>query len=136
MPKIQKLTLKRVKAAARKAYDEKRLTAQHPDKSKRECVYTSGKYGCAIGVALNATTLKKIADQQLNADAGVECLMNEDVILVSDEEVTSLSVIQTAHDKWADHARNLGLADEITREARNEFLFRIGHKGGDAWARF
>lgn len=57
---IQTLTLEDVKAAARKAYDEKRLLAQHYDSvadTPNEMFATSDGHCCAVGAALSDATI-------------------------------------------------------------------------------
>jgi hypothetical protein len=43
---VQRLTAAGVKAAARKAYQDGRLTAQHPQRALRKCSYQVGDYRC------------------------------------------------------------------------------------------
>lgn len=60
--KPQKLTLKLVKRKGLEAYKARKLTAQHPNKDKRACVYTEGNYHCVIGAALSNSALKRVGE--------------------------------------------------------------------------
>lgn len=125
---MQTITLEGVKSAARKFYRKKRLTAQHPKKERRDCVYRSGDYRCAIGAALSVKTLDKISDRSMNSEAGLSKLFEEKIIDFdgSDIEREGVSAIQGAHDIWATHSKNNGALYSISIEKRNKFLALIG----------
>lgn len=123
--KPQVLTLKGVKAAARKALAEKRLLAQHPVRDKRKCIYDDGDgRGCAIGVALNKKTLATIQSADFNTKY-VYSLKDHGLISMSDEDLLPIRSIQTHHDEWANYARESGANAEITRRAKKAFLDTI-----------
>ena len=113
---MQLLTLKAVRAAARKYYKARKLTAQHRSREKRLCEYKVGSYRCAIGAALTQETLSRMLVGSGPAD----------VIEILPHEKDSLNFLQKAHDEWARASRMLGANDSYTRKARNEFLELIG----------
>lgn len=126
--KPQKLTVRKVKAAARRAYAERRLTAQHRNPAKRDCVYTSGAYHCAIGCALNKQSLQMIDEERLNHGTPVGLLQSHDVITVDNDDINVIDVIQNLHDEWAQTSQSWGANSKVTRQARAEFLASIGLK--------
>jgi hypothetical protein len=124
---LQTLTVKQAIKAAGKAYDAKLLTAQHPVKEKRKCVYELGKYHCAIGAGMNASTIKDVKAMGLNSGWGglgrVEkygCMKTDDII--------RLSALQAAHDAWANESRDGGANAKETRLSKARFLKLIGRK--------
>lgn len=126
--KPQKLTAKKVKDAAIKAYKERRLTAQHRNSERRECVYSQGEYHCAIGWALNEKTLQRIDKLELNDGAAVDCLVSYGVIAVDEDDLDIIEDIQGTHDEWADASKNWGAKSEAAIECRDDFLAAIGLK--------
>lgn len=126
--KPQKLTPKKVKSAARKAYKERRLTAQHRNQNKRQCVYSKGEYHCAIGWALNQKALKQVEKFDLNDSNPVLCLVNEDIIDINDDDLDIIEAIQMAHDEWATASRYNGAKSASAIKARDDFLAAIGLK--------
>jgi hypothetical protein len=119
---LQTLTLKGVKAAARRFYRAGKLTAQHRNKEKRLCVYDDGfGYRCVIGAALSRATLKRVHDTYLNFAASPATLRNEGIIVVRDDELKELNMLQNCHDAWAK-------ADTaaVRKNARKIFLTAIG----------
>ena len=126
---MQKLTLAKVRAAARKAYKERRLTAQHRDPSKRECVYSYGKYGCAIGVALNKKTIKKILDDSMNSGTSLGQL-RDNYVKIPEKEFHHIVAIQVAHDDWVLGGSHFSYNDKVVgrerKEYRNKFKELIG----------
>lgn len=99
--KKQSLTLKGVKAAARKFYKARRLTAQHKDREKRECAYKIGAYRCAIGASLTAATLKRMKDEESDHGYvnGICTAMNEHFTIKKSVH-NRVRAIQKAHDDW------------------------------------
>lgn len=111
------LTLADVKAAARLAHSQGKLTAQHPDRDKRYCVYrVDGCYHCAIGAALPPRTIDELAWFGFNDysapgmyDGGsaqdLGTLAKAGFITLDEHERDDLMDIQGAHDQWANLAR-------------------------------
>lgn len=128
---MQKLTLKGVKAAARKAFASRKLMAQYPHQADRVCVYVKGDYGCAIGVALNKTTRKAIAEHDEKSGAklngsGLASLIEKKIVTVDESDRRELEEVQSLHDAWAGAARDYGAKAGYTKEHRQAFLEAIG----------
>ena len=106
---MQVLTVEGVKAAARLAYDEGRLTAQHPVQSQRICVYRTeheGKvYGCAVGVALSDETIAIVSKKHLNGSSFMALAEGVEGGLVQCDDKFAVKRIQTNHDNWCDAER-------------------------------
>lgn len=88
---------------ARKAYSEKRLSAQQQHNLLGSgCLYhvnIDGKNcGCAIGVSLNAEEIAKINQLDLNIYP-VHHLINQQV--VDFEDMRTADWLQSVHDDWA-----------------------------------
>jgi hypothetical protein len=94
----QHITLEEVKVACRKAYAAGTLLAQNKDQS-RDCVYRSGVYKCAIGVALNDATLDKITTKEHNRSKINDYSIRK-FIQIDDDELDQIVEIQLAHDNW------------------------------------
>lgn len=103
------LTLAAVKEAARKAYDEGRLTAQNPDRpNPKPCVYDGGKAtdgrpcNCAVGAALPPNVLAVIVARELN-NCGITVSDFKGIISFPDgsDEVIEICSLQMRHDTWA-----------------------------------
>lgn len=98
------LDMPKVLRAIRKAYNAKRLGAQHFE----YCQYDYREFdrpdvGCAIGVALPKQTRDKIA-REGHLDSSVRTLINAGLITVPKDQISDLVVLQAAHDSWAqDH---------------------------------
>lgn len=107
-----RLTVREVALAAKKAFDEGRLSAQGPTPA---CEYRD-KSGlpCAIGAAL--------PDHVANRSEGctVEELRSRGTVALSEPAVNALSDLQDAHDDWC-HAR-LGLFGLQPAEAEARFV--------------
>lgn len=106
--KPQKLTLKGVKAAARKAYRAGTLTAQNPLPELRMCMYelppssdTATRYRCAIGASLTPETLAFIHETRQNRWHNVKTLYNRGILFVNPAELGDILHIQALHDSWA-----------------------------------
>lgn len=86
---------------ARKAYDEKRLTAFLPNTEPERCVYrkeVDGKvYGCAIGVSLNDEEIAAI--DEANKQDMVAATLNDSIVKFEDLE--HAEALQGCHDNWA-----------------------------------
>jgi hypothetical protein len=111
-----KLTLAQVKAAGLKAYEEGRLSAQGPTP---QCAYrdVSG-LPCVIGAALP----DEVADNPSTNGVNVEGLLTRK--LITTRALTSLMILQEAHDEWAT-AKAKGHASEAAgHEARLVKLLR------------
>lgn len=100
--KKQVLTPAVVIRAARKFYRAKRLTAQHPDPSKRQCVFQQGRYRCAIGAALNERLLRRLKRERHSAPCSVHGLeLSGYIDTWSVPNLDELQNIQQSHDLWA-----------------------------------
>lgn len=128
--KPQKLTLKGVRAAARKAYRAGTLTAQNPFLELCMCAYellpssdTATRYRCAIGVSLTPETLAYIHKKRANRWHNVKTLYNWGVLaFANSHELAYILQIQTLHDTWA-LARKYG---DLEGPPRFRFLQAIG----------
>lgn len=140
----QVLTLAGVKEAARKAYDDGKLTAQHPDPTKRKCLYrTDDGYCCAVGAAMtdetvealranyhgfNDTSVSMISGWSPPAEEGAE-EVPAPVVVMAEGERTDIRDLQRRHDRWCDYARceedpNM---KSCIDNMRNMFLLAIDH---------
>ena len=90
---MARYTLREVKDAALRCYEEKRLGAQN---GKRQCLYRypEDDTRCAIGAALNNTDLRNACEHV----GGILSLSGYKGILFEDEGITE--EIQHAHDIW------------------------------------
>ena len=125
---IQRLNVARVKAAARRAYKARKLTAQHPTREMRKCNYQIGDYRCAIGAALSSRTLAEIVRLGRNDNTSIGKLwyIARLIKLDGEGERAVLSDIQEAHDRWATASQEWGAEHEHTLKRRDEFLEVIG----------
>lgn len=131
--KVQHLTLEGVKAAGRKAYDKKRLTAQHPAAFLRQCTFTGEgpsprdkQYHCVVGSALEPRTLRHIKQHPGFNTHGVGTLVDKGIVSVNLDELNDISHVQRAHDDWAQASR--GYASDDRSEAMHQrFLRMIEH---------
>jgi hypothetical protein len=115
---FQRLTLAGVKAEAFKAYQEKRLTAQSPDREKRICAYREDGCGCAIGVSLSPEVLKWIEEKGYNY-SGIAMMLQHRVLHIDDPEIIR---IQKEHDYWCDLARHQPDGSREVLAAETRFL--------------
>jgi hypothetical protein len=121
---MQVLTLKEIKAAARKAYKAKRLTAQHPDRAQRICVYSNGAYRCAIGAALTKETLAALST--FTQHSGLSVLQSQGLVTVTPrKDYYEATVIQYAHDAWA-RAAKASRSLKFVKSCRDKFTKLIG----------
>lgn len=130
--KKQVLTAEIVKAAARKYYKARKLTAQHKDKDKRECTYILNSYRCAVGAALNEKTVAAMRERGKRAgsmpNGAVDttgCQAREYFTFPSEKEQDEVRAIQKAHDDWAQEARYYSTSQD-TCKTRKEFVKLIG----------
>jgi hypothetical protein len=124
MRKPFKLTLSGVKKAAREFYRRGKLTAQHPRKASRKCVYAlSSGYHCAIGAALPSDLALSYA-----REGYVRNLLDLGAVEYDIKIEDKLRLIQDSHDGWANHSRHYGVGNPTTVAARNGFLALIGLK--------
>lgn len=130
--KPQVLTLKNVKAKARKAYEERRLTAQAKKRDDRVCRYRIGNFCCAVGAALSLKTLSALERSSLSSastmranEMSVDYIIEREFVAADPAEKKAIEEIQKAHDAWAKATRHYGLRDALSREARNHFLALI-----------
>ena len=88
------LTYEQVRDAARKAYDEDRLSAQGPTP---QCLYEddSGR-PCAVGAALQPGAISKYDQAET-----VTTLYHRGVFQISGEDFSKIKALQGAHDNWA-----------------------------------
>jgi hypothetical protein len=127
----QELTLEGVREAARRAYDEGRLTAQHPDPGQRMCFYRIGTYGCAVGVALTDETIKLVREWNLNGTNFLDLLGRGVLEVALPEDLSSIREIQVRHDAWCEASRDAdpereGDGKKVERY-RLAFLWQIEH---------
>jgi len=95
---MQTITLQDVVTAGRKAYDEKRLSAQGPTPT---CAYRDKScLPCVIGAAMTDETVKLIKEKGWH-NSTISQLINRQLVDVPPAEVMALVKIQDAHDKWA-----------------------------------
>jgi hypothetical protein len=91
------LTLDAVKKAAREAHAAGKLTAQHPDRSLRMCVYDGADdCRCAVGAALPPGLVPRGWQGH-----PLWQLKMRNVVDFPKEEGPAIELIQTAHDRWA-----------------------------------
>jgi hypothetical protein len=112
----QALTYEEVVLAGRKAYEEKRLSAQGPTP---QCAYRDNSgCPCVVGAALPDSTIAVI-NQKFMQGSRVSQLRSADVISVkSIDELDAIGDLQNAHDEWAKAlvALESSLDDPITRK--------------------
>lgn len=111
------LTLAAIKSAARKAYDENRLQAQHV--TSTPCYRNALGHVCAIGAALDEPTLEKYAD---NYQLTVTGLIKAQAIFAPRSDQHGAQAIQFAHDDWLRAARVNPPNSEPVTSQRAEFL--------------
>lgn len=125
----QTLTLAGIKAKARKAYQKKLLTAQHPDHLKRLAAYeTDDGYRCAIGASLSRRSLRRIVKKNRDGFFGYGCSVSSiasGIVNVDPGEMRALTNIQLAHDTWAGSAYDRGRSAPQTVSCRAAFLKTI-----------
>lgn len=90
------LTLEAVTIAARKAYDERRLTAQNGG----DCVYRDRRTGCrcAIGWAMPDDLLDRLGRLGLMEEAIY--FLESDLVMAANMDMDMISGLQSAHDGW------------------------------------
>jgi uncharacterized Ntn-hydrolase superfamily protein len=98
------LTLETVVKAARKAYEEQRLTAQAADPRDRRCLYRKGEYCCAIGAALPDKVIDKLEanytkDGERYNSQSIEVVVKEGFVDV-ENDLAAMKKLQAAHDHW------------------------------------
>jgi hypothetical protein len=121
---MQVLTLEMVQEAARKAYHDGKLTAQHSDPWLRLCRYQIDDYHCAVGAALSAETLKDLLGPNHNTQS-VSALESCGFIRIAAlSEREAIRDIQVAHDDWASSERGRPTIPDNPRKAA--FLAKIG----------
>ena len=101
----QALTYDEAVAAARLAYDEDRLLAQHPFEKDGKLVYgyrvidpTGRECRCAIGASLTEETLAEI-DWRILHDKTIGYLIG-DTLEVPEANIRLLDDLQSSHDEW------------------------------------
>lgn len=123
------LTLKKVIAANRKAYAEKRLGAQRFPRI--QCVYDYGNnVGCAIGVALSKKEKANIISENLNHQS-LRSLLEDysEIRLKNEDEYALLSLIQQAHDNWLDREELAFSLLTVPPDSRlGKFVTKLGQK--------
>lgn len=114
MPQPIKLTYAEVVEAGRKAYLEKRLSAQGPTP---ECQYRdrSGR-PCVVGSALSDTDA-----QRLHGTVQALVLANELAV----DDVAAIGALQLAHDDWARGVMGRGRHSPNEAETRLRKLLNI-----------
>lgn len=96
---MQVISTAELKQACRLAYREGRLLAQHP---KLSLAYKNGEYRCAIGAAMNETTLTEVDRRGLKDGAVTEGI-------IKFTRLSTARAIMDAHDAW----RNGGSEDKF-----------------------
>lgn len=93
------LPVREVALAAKKAYDEGRLSAQHRDADGRSgCFYRdAGGFPCAIGAFLDTAAAKRF-DLFPGEGTGIDDIVSEGGATTDD--LVGLSDLQEAHDWW------------------------------------
>ncbi|MGY3589322.1 hypothetical protein [Bradyrhizobium sp. USDA 4350] len=117
MRSLQTLTLAEVKTKAREFYAAGKLTAQHPDHTKRECTNDGGDgYRCAVAAAFN--------EPLLNAYPGgtIDSIEGMGRVTIDASELDAIVAIQYAHDTWAIRSRS---GNESAPDAEQAFLALI-----------
>lgn len=116
---MQRLTLEQVKIAARRAYKDHKLTAQHPKKEYRRCVYELPEdtgYRCAIGWALERAVLDALGYSQ-----GISVVMLTKEGYIEPDNVYELTRIQEAHDRWASFGNSIPSSPKSREQAERAF---------------
>jgi hypothetical protein len=132
----QFITLDETKAKGREFYDAGKLTAQHPETDKRQCVIDGGDgYRCVVGSVLTDETIAKVHEAIMN-NSGAHMLFNKrlidaDTTPIDDDrsEFSEIEALQNAHDDWARNAYcdDDGIESAKTYAARATFLYLIEH---------
>jgi hypothetical protein len=112
---IPVITVAEIKKYGLEAYKNKRLTAQHPDRSKRVCQYNVGrKYHCVIGAALAARGIELKPEESHSRVY--------DLTSVQFDDVDKVGRIQSMHDFWADYALFDGLNAKLSKSYEKELF--------------
>jgi hypothetical protein len=126
--KPQVLTVKGVKAAARRAYKARTLTAQHRSPRDRQCFYALGCYRCPVGAAMTDATLKSLIAHKTHRatftanSMAFDYLVDEKLVECrGKDEQDAIYEIQEAHDTWAKKAR-VNARRPGAKKARTAFL--------------
>lgn len=91
------LTLQQVKDAARAAYDNRQLIAQHPGESL--CYRNSKGHVCAIGAALTPEEAEQV---QKSGYSFIDSLITYGPITIpASDHADEFRAIQRAHDAWS-----------------------------------
>lgn len=100
------ITAQHVAAACREAINDGTLLAVMAERypsTARDCLYLSenGLGKCAIGVALDATTLRRLADGG-NMSVRVKALavIDDGIVCIDPNDLDVLDLLQRAHDEW------------------------------------
>lgn len=118
------LTFAKAKTAARRAYREGKLTAQHKRRDRRDCKYVSGTYSCAIGAALPDDVRRRLSRSTINFYPCTN-FMAKKYFTIKPSDVFKVEQLQMAYDKWCTSARVDGSHVE---ERKRCFLDLIGLK--------
>lgn len=119
----QVLTVKGVKAAGRRAYKARKLTAQHRNPDKRGCYNKMDSCRCIIGAGLSKATLKKMDGCWVTAS--VTTLRDNGFVTFDKRIIPSLTAIQGAHDVWARKSSRYGAKSKTALKRRAAFLTLI-----------
>lgn len=110
----QTITLEDVLTAGRKAYEEKRLSAQGPTPA---CSYRDESgCPCVVGAAMTDETVEKVQFQG-NDGSRVHQLNTKNLIHIPQEDLVAVGDIQNLHDEWTRAVRmtQLGVVTEEQR---------------------
>lgn len=116
-----KITLDEVKAAARHAYEQGRLTAQNGG----DCQYSQYINGkecvCAVGAAFTTEERRDLRIYGGNIRS-ISNLFYSERVQIPGADLDRIVEIQKAHDQWADTVR--GTIDSITVDAAERHFLR------------
>lgn len=140
---MQMLTYEDVLAAGRKAWNEKRLTAQQESFNLRRCNYVvksdDKEFCCVVGSAFNEETKARVQsvtpDNMYYNDLSVRRLVDDKIVKVSPNDVYNISQLQSAHDTLCRTLNEFTADSSEVASARECFMSMLGvSDGADAAA--
>lgn len=120
MIKELELPLSTVCKNALKYYENKKLTAQHPNREERQCTNFIGEYRCAISASYPEEwkDVSSVVTYSLGITRGY----------IKQPDLTtaiSIGITQYAHDSWAKESKERGEDDPITKKLEEKFVTLI-----------
>lgn len=113
----QTLTYTAVLAAGRKAYEEKRLSAQGPTPA---CLYRDESgCPCVVGSAMERETISVLVAANYNSSR-VQLIPNRIVDFASEEDKQDIMCLQRSHDNWCMALEGVTV-DDTPEEAHEKF---------------